>query len=76
MSEGKVKWFNESKGFGFIEMSTDTEAGQAIEKLNGADYEGRKISVSEAKPQEPGANRRPGGSGGRPGGGFRGPRKN
>jgi RNA recognition motif-containing protein len=34
-----------SKGFGFVEMSTDAEATTAIEKLNGAEYEGRTITV-------------------------------
>lgn len=52
-----------SKGFGFVEMSSDTEAAQAIAKLNGADYEGRKLTVNEAKPMAPRENR--GGGGGR-----------
>jgi len=58
-----------SKGFGFVEMSTDEEATAAIEKLNGQTVEGRPLNVSEAKPQAPreggggfGGNR--GGSGG------------
>jgi len=42
-----------SKGFGFVEMSTDAEATSAISKLNGADYEGRAMTVSEAKPMAP-----------------------
>lgn len=54
-----------SKGFGFVEMSTAEEATLAIEKLNGANMEGRNIIVSLARPQEP----RSGGSGGRSGGG-------
>jgi RNA recognition motif-containing protein len=41
-----------SKGFGFIEMSTDAEARAAIAALNGADYDGRAMKVNEAKPQE------------------------
>jgi RNA recognition motif-containing protein len=40
-----------SRGFGFVEMSTEDEAKQAIEKLNGKDVGGRKIVVAEAKPQ-------------------------
>ena len=55
-----------SKGFGFIEMASDTEATAAIEKLNGADYGGRPLTVNEAKPMVP----REGGGGGR--GGFGG----
>jgi RNA recognition motif-containing protein len=51
----------ESKGFGFVEMSTDSEAQAAIDKLNGVNYEGRPMKVNEAKPQE----KRSGGGGGR-----------
>lgn len=42
-----------SKGFAFIEMSENSEAHAAIQKLNGAQLDGRAISVSEAKPQAP-----------------------
>ena len=42
-----------SKGFGFVEMSTDSEAQAAIEALNGTDYEGRPVTVNEAKPMQP-----------------------
>ncbi len=62
-----------SKGFGFVEMSNDTEAQAAIDKLNGAEYEGRTITVNEARemqPREGGGGR--GGYGG--GGGGRGGR--
>jgi len=66
-----------SKGFGFVEMATDAEAQAAIERLNGADYAGRAITVGVAKPQEPRAPGSGGGfrgdRGGR-GGGFRGDR--
>lgn len=41
-----------SKGFGFVEMSTEDEAKNAIETLNGREVEGRKIGVSEARPME------------------------
>jgi cold-inducible RNA-binding protein len=41
-----------SKGFGFVEMSSDSEAQAAIDGLNGADYDGRPMKVNEAKPQE------------------------
>src|SRR5437868_2227176 len=55
-----------SKGIGFVEMDSDSEADMAIEKLNGAQMDGRAINVSEARPQAP----REGGGGGR--GGFGG----
>ena len=56
-----------SKGFGFIEMSSDSEAQAAISKLHGTDLGGRAMNVSEAKPMAPRDNNR-GGSGG---GGFK-----
>ena len=43
---------NRSKGFGFVEMSTEAEAQAAISNLNGKDLEGRSIIVNEAKPKE------------------------
>lgn len=46
-----------SKGFGFVEMSNGQEANQAISSLNGSDFEGRAMNVSEAKPQAPRDNR-------------------
>ena len=55
-----------SKGFGFVEMSNDAEAQAAIEKLNGAEYEGRTITVNEAREMQP--REGGGGGGGRPGG--------
>jgi len=42
---------NQSKGFGFVEMSSDDEAKNAIAELNGKDLNGRNIIVSEARPQ-------------------------
>lgn len=60
-----------SKGFAFVEMTTDEEAATAIEKLNGTDFEGRTINVNEAKPQAPRDNNRGGGRRGGPGGGGR-----
>lgn len=47
------KMSGRSRGFGFVEMSSEDEAKTAIEKLNGSDVGGRKIFVSEAKPQAP-----------------------
>ncbi|MCH7802451.1 MAG: RNA-binding protein [Acidobacteria bacterium] len=50
-----------SRGFGFVEMSTEEEAQTAIDSLNGSDLEGRSLTVNEARPQE---NRGGGGGGG------------
>ena len=41
-----------SKGFGFVEMSSDEEAKKAVEELNGKDLDGRAIVVNEARPRE------------------------
>lgn len=41
-----------SKGFGFVEMATPEAAAEAIEKLNGTEFGGRTITVSEARPRE------------------------
>jgi len=57
-----------SKGFGFVEMSGDSEAAAAIEGLNGREHEGRALTVNEAKPRED----RPRGGGGGGGGGYGG----
>jgi cold-inducible RNA-binding protein len=57
-----------SKGFGFVEMATDSEAQAAIDKLNGQDYGGRPMTVNEARPQEKKGPR----GGGYGGGGGRG----
>ena len=56
-----------SKGFGFVEMSTDAEAQAAINGMNGQDLEGRAVVVNEARPRE----ERPGGFGGGRGGASR-----
>lgn len=65
-----------SKGFGFVEMNSDQEAQAAITALNGKEFEGRALTVNEARPKEErggggggGGGRRPGGYGG--GGGRR-----
>lgn len=49
---------NRSKGFGFVEMSTGAEAQEAISSLNGSDFGGRQMNVTEAKPMEPRTNNR------------------
>ena len=41
-----------AKGFGFITMNNDDDAQNAIEKLNGQDFDGRALRVNEAKPRE------------------------
>jgi RNA recognition motif-containing protein len=50
-----------SRGFGFVEMANDNEAQAAIDALNGSQFQGRPLTVNEAKPQE---RRGPGGGGG------------
>lgn len=64
---------NRSKGFGFVEMSSDDEAKAAVEQLNGKELSGRAVIVSEARPQEPRERRSFGGGGG---GGYGGGRDN
>lgn len=49
---------NRSKGFAFVEMSSGAEAANAIEGLNGTEFGGRQMNVSEAKPQAPRENSR------------------
>jgi RNA recognition motif-containing protein len=56
-----------SKGFGFVEMSTDQEAQAAIQALSGQQMEGRSLTVNEARPRESGGGGR-GGHGGHGGG--------
>ena len=46
------KFSGRSKGFGFVEMSSDEEANKAIEMFNGKELEGRTLTVNEAKPLE------------------------
>ncbi len=64
------KFTGQSRGFGFVEMSSDSEAQAAITALNGTQFGGRTLTVNEARPQEP---RSGGGGGGR--GGFGGGRR-
>jgi len=59
------KFTGRSKGFGFVEMGSDAEAKAAIQGLNLKEYDGRCMTVNEARPRE----ERPGGGRGRPGGG-------
>ncbi len=62
-----------SKGFGFVEMSSESEAQAAIDALNGQDHGGRALTVNEARPREPrsgGGGRGGYGGGGGGGGGY------
>jgi RNA recognition motif-containing protein len=49
-----------SKGFGFVEMASDDQCADAIKKFNGTNFEGRPLTVNEARPMVP----REGGGGG------------
>ena len=62
----KDRYSGESRGFGFVEMPTKTEAEAAIEALNGQEIQGRAVNVNEARPKAD--NRRGGGGGGGRGG--------
>ena len=55
------KMTGRSKGFGFVEMTSDEEATRAIEMWDGKEMDGRTIRVSEARPMEPRAPRQGGG---------------
>jgi RNA recognition motif-containing protein len=46
------KFTNKSRGFGFVEMSSQEEATKAIAEFNGKDVDGRALTVNEAKPRE------------------------
>jgi RNA recognition motif-containing protein len=62
-----------SRGFGFVEMSTDEEALKAIQQFNGFEFQGRNLNVNEARERTPGGPRGGGYAGGRGGyGGDRG----
>ncbi len=65
------KMSGRSKGFGFVEMSSDEDAQKAIEMMNGKDFGGRTLTVNEARPMEerPRRDFRGGGGGGGNGGG-------
>ena len=64
-----------SRGFAFVEMSTNAEAAAAIDQFNGKEIDGRALKVNEAKPRENrggGGGGRNFGGGNRGGGGYRG----
>ena len=72
------KFTGKSRGFAFVTMATDADALNAVNQLNGKAFEGRPLTVNEARPREDrpaGGGYRGGGGGGRPsGGGGRGDR--
>ncbi len=53
------KFNGRSKGFGFVTIEDDESAKKAIQEFNGKEVEGRELKVSEAKPMDPDAPRRP-----------------
>ncbi len=63
------KYTSQSRGFGFVEMSTQAEAEKAIQALNGTSLEGRNLTVNMSKPRED--NARGGNRGRNSGGGYR-----
>jgi len=56
------KFTGQSKGFGFVEMSNNSEAQKAMDELNGRDVNGRSVTVNQARPRQ---ERSRGGGGGR-----------
>ena len=61
-----------SRGFGFVEMSSDEEALKAVQQFNGYDFQGRNLNVNEARERTPGGPRGGGYGGGGYGGGYGG----
>lgn len=51
------KMTGRSKGFGFVEMANDADADTAVQMFNGKDFDGRSLTVNEARPLEPRAPR-------------------
>jgi RNA recognition motif-containing protein len=51
------KFSGQSRGFGFVEMSSDAEAQAAIKQFNGQEFKGRALKVNEAKPREDNGSR-------------------
>lgn len=58
------------RGFGFVEMGSNEEADKAIRELNGFEFEGRQLTVNEARERTGGGGRGGGGRGGGGRGGF------
>jgi RNA recognition motif-containing protein len=66
------RYTGQAKGFGFVEMESDTDADTAISSLNGTQMGGRTLTVNEAKPRETSRGGGGGGYGGGGGGGYGG----
>ena len=69
------KFTNRSRGFAFVEMGTQEEATKAVSEFNGKDFQGRALTVNEARPREERPRGDFGGGGGGGGGGGRGGRR-
>ncbi|MEK7140195.1 MAG: RNA-binding protein, partial [Patescibacteria group bacterium] len=69
------KMSGRSKGFGFVEMASDEEAQKAVSMFNDQEFEGRKLTVNEARPMEARPPRTGGSNGGYGGGASRGGRR-
>ena len=59
------KFTGQSKGFGFVEMSNNSEAQKAMDELNGRDVNGRSVTVNQARPRQDRSRGGGGGGGGR-----------
>lgn len=68
----KDKYTGQSKGFGFVEMPDQEQAQTAISNFNGKNFNGRPLTVNEARPRTEGGGNRSSGGGGRSGGGYGG----
>jgi len=68
------KFTGQSKGFGFVEMGSESDAKKTILELNGKTFMGKTLTLAEARPQQPRTGFQ-GGRGGYGGGGGRGSRK-
>jgi RNA recognition motif-containing protein len=62
------KFTSKSRGFAFVEMSSQDEADKAVQEFNGKDLQGRRLTVNEARPRESRPPRSGGGGGGDYGG--------
>lgn len=69
------KMTNRSRGFAFVEMASQDEANKAVEEFNGKEFQGRAMTVNEARPREDRPRGGGGFGGGGGGGGGRGPRR-
>ena len=66
------KFTGQSRGFGFVEMASKEEGESAISQFNGKEFNGRNLTVNEARPRDDRGGNRGGGGGGRGGYGGRG----